>query len=145
MLTELCQEIRNWFDRDQPHFTGDFTITNGKITDEDFISAIQDNQYFRIVGSVFNDGVYQFTDSLSLINETFSGSVNLMAIPKVVLDLSNEIDAWITKYGDVVSSPFNSESFGGYSYSKATGGSSNDTGLSWQNAFASKLNRWRKI
>ena len=72
-----------------------------------------------------------------------------MAIPKAVLDLNKDIDDWITKYCSIdneAMSPFNSESFGGYSYSKSGGGSSSDNiGASWQNVFASRLNLWRKI
>ena len=147
MLSELCQELKNWFDRGQPRIHGAFEITDGKIVDEDFTNAIKDNQYFRIIGSVFNDGVYKYTDNLVLEDELFVGSIWLMAVPKEVIALSNEIDAWISKYGESASSPFTSESFGGYSYSKSSGGSGSGSsgGSSWQSAFASQLNKWRKI
>ena len=148
MLSELCQELRNWFDRGQPHINGALEISSGKIITADFINVIQANQYFRIVGSVFNDGVYKYTNDLMLIDEVFDGSIWLMAIPKAVLDLDKEIDDWMTKYFNIDSeamSPFDSESFGGYSYSKSSGGSSGGSGVSWQNVFASKLNLWRKI
>lgn len=149
MLSELCQELKNWFDRNQPKLHGDFEISEGKITDETFIEAIQNNQYFRIISSVFNDGVYKYTNDLELINEKFNGSIWLMAIPKDVIDLSAEIDAWQAKYNNIDSeamSPFASESFGGYSYTKASGNSeSGSSNPSWQSVFASKLNLWRKI
>lgn len=147
MLSELCQELKNWFDRGQPRIYGAFEIANGKIVDEDFTNAIKDNQYFRIIGSVFNDGVYKYADDLVLEDELFVGSIWLMAVPKEVIALSNEIDGWISKYGESANSPFTSESFGGYSYSKSGGGSgsSSSGGSSWQFAFASQLNKWRKI
>lgn len=149
MLSELCKELRNWFDRDQPHFHGTTTIEGGRITDRDFLDAIKTNQYFRIQGSVFNDGVYKNDDKLELTDEIFVGSVALMAVPKDVLQLSADIDAWIAKYGGVDSeamSPFNSESFGGYSYSKSgSGANGSGMGASWKSAFASRLNNWRKI
>lgn len=147
MLSELCQELKNWFDRGQPRIYGAFEIADGKIVDEDFTNKIQNNQYFRIIGSVFNDGVYKYADDLVLEDELFVGSIWLMAVPKEVIALSNEIDAWISKYGESASSPFTSESFGGYSYSKSSGGSgsSSSGGSSWQSAFASQLNKWRKI
>ena len=144
MLTELCQELNNWFDRGQPRLHGAFEIVDGKITDTDFTDVIQNNQYFRIVGSVFNDGVYQYTDKLELTDELFVGAIWLMAVPKAVIDLANEIDAWATQYGDSVTNPYNSESFGGYSYSMASG-SGNSSKPTWQSLFASKLNLWRKI
>lgn len=107
---------------------------------------IQDNQYFRIVGSVFNDGVHQYTSELELTDETFTGAIWLMAIPKDVIDLATEISDWKEKYADTVNSPFQSESFGGYSYSKASGGSSSgSSGPTWQSVFAKRLNEWRKI
>ena len=149
MLSELCKELRNWFDRDQPHFHGTTTIEGGRITDQDFLDAIKTNQYFRIQGSVFNDGVYKNDDKLELTDEIFVGSVALMAVPNDVLQLSADIDAWIAKYGGVDSeamSPFNSESFGGYSYSKGgSGANGSGSGASWKSAFNDRLNRWRKI
>lgn len=151
MLSELCRELKNWFDRGQPKIIGDFTISNHTILDDKFSGAIQPNQYFRIVGSVFNDGVYCFNESLELRDETFHGAIWLMAVPHEVVHLSEDIDAWIDKYGGVDSaamSPFNSESFGGYSYSKgsvSTSASGTYNPSSWQSVFASRLNRWRKI
>lgn len=150
MLSELCRELKNWFDRDQPHFHGAIEIKNGVITDSDFNTAIQPNQYYRIVGSVFNDGVYKHDNETALTDELFVGAVYLMAIPKDFIALSKEIDAWNNKYSEVDSeamSPFASESFGGYSYTKASGGngSSGSGAVTWQSVFASKLNKWRKI
>lgn len=143
MLSEICKELNNWFDRNQPKTYGKIEIASGKITNEDFTDAIKVNQYFRIVGSLFNDGVYKYTPSLELTDEVFEGSIWLMAIPKEVVNLSDEIDAWISKYSDVIDSPYTSESFGGYSYSKAS--SDNSGSISWQKTFAAKLNLWRKI
>lgn len=146
MLNEICQELRNWFDRGQPRLHGAFEISGGKIADTDFTSIIQPNQYFRIIGSVFNDGVYKYTNELVLNDEIFVGSVWLMAIPKEVVDLASEISAWIEKNSDAITSPYQSESFGGYSYTKASAGSnSNSSGPTWQSIFASRLNMWRKI
>lgn len=147
MLSELCHELNNWFDKER--IIGDVTIEDGKVTDSLFLSKIQPNQYFRIVGSVFNDGVYQYTDELTLTDETFRGGLWLMAIPKDVLDLADDIKAWCDKYESVDSvamSPFQSESFGGYSYSKASGGSADgSTSPTWQSTFAKKLKLWRML
>ena len=48
-LTELCQELRNWFEREK--FFGEFTIENGAIIVPD--GSLQDGQFFRVIGSVF--------------------------------------------------------------------------------------------
>lgn len=149
MLSELCRELKNWFDRGQPKILGDFTISNNRF-DRRIMDKIQYNQYFRIVGSVFNDGVYCFNEGLRLTDETFHGAIWLMAVPNEILDLANDISEWQKKYGGVDSaamSPFNSESFGGYSYSKSTGssGTGSNGATSWQSAFANRMNRWRKI
>lgn len=137
-------EINNFFDRGLEKFHGAIEIKNGAIDDADIKAALKPNQYFRIVGSLFNDGVYKNDESLQLTDELFVGSVWLMAVPKEIIALDSEITDWVNKYGEMVSSPYTSESFGGYSYSKASGanGSSNP---SWQTAFASRLNKWRKI
>lgn len=143
MLTELCNELKNWWELKR--YSGDFTITDGGIdlTDTD----IADGQYFRIIGSVFNDGVHQHP-ATELTDEEFDGAVCLLAIPQEILDLADSIDAWRDKYEGVDSvnmSPFTSETLGGYSYTKAAGGSSAGAGGTWQSVFASSLNRWRKI
>lgn len=139
MLTELCQEIRNWFEVSK-HF-GTFTISGGELTDL-ADGSLQDGQYFRIVGSVFNDGVHKYPAS-ELTDETFTGAIWAMAVPPSVVALSNEITDWQNKYAEVVSNPYQSESFGGYSYSKSSG--SGDGSLNWQGVFADKLNKYRKI
>lgn len=134
MLTALCQELRNWFERDK-HF-GDFTISEGSL-DVDFL---KDGQYFRIVGSVFNDGVHKYPDT-TLTDEEFCGAVWEMAVPADVIDLANEIEAFNEEAG--TSSPYTAESWGGYSYTKAT--ASDGSPLTWQTAFSNRLNKWRKI
>lgn len=143
MLTELCQELRNWFDRKR--YFGTFTIEGGELT----VPFLQEGQYFRIIGSVFNDGVHQYPVT-SLRDETFDGAIWALAIPEEFVDLASEIEAWQAKYGGADStamSPYTSESFGGYSYSKSAANSSsnNSAGISWQTAYANRLNKWRKI
>lgn len=148
MLTELCKEINNWFTYNTPKFFGDFVIADGALT-EDY--GLQEGQYFRIIGSIFNDGVHQFNDELELQDETFNGAIWAMAIPKEVIALSQEIKEWRDKYESIESyamSPYTSESFGGYSYSKGGSGSNSgnvDLSGTWQGAFADRLNHWRKI
>lgn len=111
---------------------------------------IQTDQYYRIIGSVFNDGVYKF-GSEELKDEDFTGAVWLMAIPDDVISLAAEIYDWQAKYGSVDSenmSPFQSENFGVYSYNKSSGGNSDSTGSSvptWQSVFGARLRRYKRI
>lgn len=147
MLTEICQELRNWFDTYQDKWLGDFVIEDGVLSGEGV--ELQDGQYYRIISSVFNDGVHQVGVS-SLFPERFRGAVWAMAVPPQIIALSEKIQAWLDKYGGIDSvamSPYNSESFGGYSYSKSGGasGSGAGSGADWRSAFAADLNRWRKI
>lgn len=149
MIDEVCAYLRNWFDRDMDKFYGTITISGGELVG--FSDRLQNGQYFRIVGSVFNDGVYQYP-ATDLTDETFeNGAVWAMAIPKGFIDIVSEVTAWQSKYGTADSaamSPFNSESFGGYSYSKSSGnatGSATNNPNAWQSVFASRLARWKKI
>ena len=138
MLTEICAELRNWFVVPDGVHIGTYTISGGSIAPLDFL---QEGQCFRIVGSVFNDGVYQYP-ATSLTDEVFEGAVWSMAVPPSVIDLSAEIK----EYNDSDAgkpSPFTSESFGGYAYTKAT--DANGAPIGWQKAFASRLNKWRKL
>lgn len=150
MLTEICQYLKNWFDK--ARYFGACKIEDGVLTVDGKTLPIQEGQYFRIVGSVFNDGVHLMESvSSDLTNEDFDGAVWLMAVPPAVISLATEIEEWQGKYGSVDSvsmSPYNSESFGGYSYSKSGGGSgdsNNSDAGTWQGAFANRLSMWRKI
>lgn len=139
MLEQVLMNIRRWFPVEGGVHSGTFTIEGGGIT----LPFLLTNQYFRIVGSVFNDGLHQYPAG-DLTDETFTGSVWALAVPKAVIDLADEIGKWQEKNGEAASSPFSSESFGGYSYSKAT---DEETGgaVTWQSAFKQKLSAWRKI
>lgn len=141
MLTELCRECRNWFTTDSDKHSGDFTISDGGITPFDFIL---NGQYFRIMGSLFNDGVYKNVpeEVAKLAAETFTGQIWAMRIPPAFIDLSGRIEEYIAKNEKEIS-PYTSESFGGYSYTKATG--SNGFPLTWKEVFNSQLKVWRKI
>lgn len=149
MLTQLCQYLRNWFARDI--FYGSFTIADGVLTYEDGTALpLLTGQYYRIVGSVFSDGVHRWADETeTLSEESFVGAVWSMGIPADVLTLAADIQAWSDKYAGADSaamSPFTSESFGGYSYSKNAGGTAGaGGGTSWQSVFADRLAPWRKM
>ena len=143
MLTEICAEIHNYFCQPEKIKSGTFTITNGSIEP---LSFLQDRQYYRIVGSVFNDGVRQYGVDTDLTDETFDGEIWPMSVPAAVIALDAEIAQWAEDNADVINSPYQSESFGGYSYSKGTGsGDSNATAGSWQAQFGSRLSPYRKL
>ena len=142
MLEQVLLYIHNWFVRQTT--SGVFTIDGGTINTPS--GFVQDGQYFRIKGSVFNDGLHQWPPS-DLTDETFEGYVQALAIPKQVIDLATEIEEWQEKYGDIVSGPYQSESFANYSYSKGSysGADGSSDGPSWQSVFKSRMNPWRKI
>lgn len=145
MIEEICSEIRNFF-----VYNGDILINDYKIIDGVLSPSVDfKTDYIRIVGSRKNDGVYKVSEETALRDEEFHGAIWQMSIPQDFLDLVSEIEAWQEKNGGVDSaamSPFNSESFGGYSYSKGnSGGASVGNGATWKTAYASRLNRWRRI
>ena len=168
MLTEICGYLKNWFNRkpdgqDYPKFYGSFVIRDGVITwDSGAELPLKEGQYYRIIGGVFNNGgVFPFYstprpegEDTSLgarpHDEEFDGEVWSMAVPPDVLMLAEEIAAWNEKNGkadSVALSPFNSESFGGYSYSKAgrSSSSGSQTGVSWSDVFGTRLSRYKKL
>ena len=135
-LTNLCAELRNYFETKKRF--GTFTISDGSLSPSNFL---QSGQYYRIVGSVFNDGVHRHP-AHDLTDETFDGAVWAMAVPPAVVDLATEIEEY-NKSDVGKPSPYISENFGGYGYTKAT--DANGTPIGWQKAFASRLNKWRKL
>lgn len=141
MLEELMRECRNWFVAPNGVHHGVFTIKNGSIS----LPFLVEGQYFRIIGSVFNDGVYKYGAG-SLTDETFDGTVWALAVPAAFISLVEDVEEWRNQYESAANSPFQSESFAGYSYTMkseiaAQGGSANG----WHGAFSARLNKWRKL
>ena len=142
MIEQICAFIHNFFVADVIY--GTFTISDGSIT----VPGLVTGQYFRICGSRFNDGVYQY-GMAELTDETFDGEIWDMRPPKSFLTLVDEITLWNEKYGEVSLTPYQSESFGGYSYSMKTGYSAgtgvDSAAAGWQGIFKTRLNQWRKL
>ena len=153
MLSQVCHFIHNYFERES--YAGEYTISGGTIT-LDFLTV---GQRFRILGSAANDGIYTYhavgvvwdddnAKAVQMVNETFDGVIVAMGVPREVIDLVGDINTWVTANADSLNSPYQSESFGGYSYTKASGavganGGSNVFG--WQDMFKTRLNAYRKI
>lgn len=132
MIDEICASLHNYFAVDI--VPGEYTVNDGEIT-LPFLAA---GQFFRVVGSVFCDGVYRCGDKLPA-DETFDGAIWALAIPPAFEAVAAEIEEWKQKNAEVINSPYQSESFGGYSYTKGS------DSASWQGVFAKRLNRWRKL
>ena len=153
LLEEVLWHIHNWFVRETIQVRtcciDDGTLPSS-ITDQ-----MLDGQWYRIEGSYLNDGLHQHHEtypqgqSPDLEDETFDGSVSLLAVPKPLLGVVEDIGTWLASdAGKAAEGPYSSESFGGYSYSlKAdSGGNSGSGGLSgWRLAFRDRLNPWRKM
>lgn len=136
MLTEILAYLRNYFVVETHEDT--FEIVGGVLP----LGFLQKGQHFRIIGSTFNDGVYCCDDNLRLTDETFTGKIEALAIPPDLLKLVDEITAYMQS-DEAKPTVFTSESFGGYSYTKAT--ESSGAAASWQTVFAARLRRWRKV
>ena len=144
MLTEIFQYLRNWFVKTK--YLGTFVIDNNTVAYDDGSEVpLLNGQYFRIIGSVLNDGVYKYGTGI-LKNETFTGSVWSMAVPPAVVALIKEISDWVIANAGAINSPYQSESFGGYSYSFKYGSANGESvAASLQTQFAARLSPWRKI
>ena len=139
MLEQVLMHLNNWFLVPGGIHEGTYTIEDGGIA----LPFLANGQYFRICGSVFNDGLHQYPAG-DLKTETFDGTVWALAVPQAVIDLASEIEAWDKKNGEAASGIYQSESFGGYSYTKATDSASGGA-VTWQSAFRSRLSAWRKL
>ena len=151
MLQQMCEYIHNYFIKDSHESF--YEIADGVIS----LPFVLEGQRILIEGSCLNDGVYTYhetgltndddTEAAGLSDESFTGTIYALAVPPAVIALSGEIKDWVDKFGDVVNSPYQSESFGGYSYTRASGSAegNGNPGASWEQIFASRLNRWRKI
>lgn len=145
ILEQILWHIHNWFEREQiPVST--CCIDDGSLPTS-ITDRMLDGQWYRIEGSYLNDGLHQHPAE-DLEDETFNGTITLLAIPKPLLRVAEDIAAWQEANGAVVDGPYASESFGGYSYSlrSDSGANSASGGLSgWRLAFRDRLNPFRKM
>ena len=148
-MDELCGYVRNYFLRDYKNpeqyiHNGTFTIANGSIQELPFLIP---GQYFRITGSALNNGVYKYGDAhISLRDEVFEGAIWAMYVPVDFVDLAREINNWLEANATALNGPYQSESFGGYSYSKGSSTRADGTAYApWQAQFASRLGRYRRL
>ena len=143
MLDRICAHLHNYFTAPEDIHAGAFTIQDGTIE----LDFLLNNQYYRIVGSALNDGVYQYPAE-GLLDETFEGEIWAMKVPRAVVKIAEEIEAWNAKYAAAMASPLSSESvIGVYSYTKNAGTVNGGAGdaEAWQGVFKSALNEWRKL
>ena len=141
IMDDICGYLHNYF-VDEIH-EGTYIIEGKTVT----LPFLKSGQYFYVSGSTFNDGVWKYP-ATNMTNEEFDGEIWAMKVPASLVALSAEISAWITKYADAgMDSPFSSESFNNYSYTRAQGASSDGSyaPVTWQNIFAARLARWRKL
>lgn len=138
MLEEVLFYLNNWFlPRENGIWKDHYSVKEGQLD----LPFLKDGQYYRIVGSLFNDGLYRYGEETLLTDETFEGEIWALEVPKSVLAITEEITTWIEKNG--AAGPYTSESFGGYSYSKATNAKGMAAG--WQDVFADRLKSWKKL
>lgn len=136
MLEQVLRNLNNYFVVKDGVHKGTFTVSSGTLN----LDFIQKSQYFRIIGSVFNDGVYKYPTT-ALIDETFDGEIWAMAVPRAVEELAEDIQVWCTENPP---SAYVSEAFGGYSRARATSGGTGAP-ATWEDVFRGRLNAWRKI
>lgn len=143
VIDEICADIRNYFTADEDKHIGNFVIEDGVLTPP---LSLPQTTLIRISGSRYNDGIHRSDEKL--IDEAFRGGVWVMSPPQAFLELVEEIEEWQEKNGGADSpamSPYQSESFGGYSYSKAGAGSGDSsTGNTWKSAYKQRLNIYRR-
>ena len=150
MLNQICENICNYFIKER--YDGRFEIADGMIS-----LPLLDGQWFLIRGSALNDGMYTYHDTgiksdddktlaVGLKDESWAGTICALAVPPAVTALSTEIDAWVVANAEALNSPYSSESvLGVYSYSKQSGGHGAGGTVGWQDVFADRLKRWRKV
>ncbi len=138
MLEQVLLSLRNWFVADKR--TGRVRIEGGCLVPPAGLD-LKEGQYYRVQGSVFNDGLHQWP-ACDLTDEEFVGTVWALAVPQAVLDLADEVAAWQQEHAKELDSPYASESFGGYSYTRVGGDGSP---ITWRQQFKARLDPWRKL
>lgn len=140
MLTEICAYLKNYFDYER--HIGQIKITGGVITCNG--ERIETGQHFALFRDRFVLGVYKNTDPLE--DKTFDGAVWLMDVPPGIIKADAWAEEWNTANGTAAANgPFQSESFGGYSYTRAAGNGSIGSSVFDQSQFKAMLAPYKKI
>ena len=139
-LEEVLRHVNNRFEMEEAH--GSFSISGGALEVPDCLNG----QYYWVEGSVMNDGLHLHPDT-DMRDEEFDGRVVLLRVPRAVVELADEIAEWCDANADAIGGPYQSESFGGYSYTRATGGSEGNQvpAAAWQLQFGARLRPYRKL
>jgi hypothetical protein len=161
MLDLVLRQLNNYFVQDWRD--GDFVVSEGELSLPFLVSGtggyttlidtqgnqytvpfLVEGQYLRITGSLANNGVYQFINGKisGLTDETFRGRVISLAIPKELTEIVGDMEKWVKEYGAFTKNPYQSESFGGYSYTKKA--NSNASSVTVWTAFESELKPFRQ-
>lgn len=135
-VEQVMRSVNHFFDR--ACYQGTFTITGGRIA---LPLDLPDNAWIAISGSMFHDGVHEMHSdhALPAPDEAFTGKVYILHPPQAFLELCRQIDAYDEK---TPAGALQSESFGNYSYTRASGANGVKT---WQEAFAAQLRPYRRM
>ncbi len=146
-MEEAMRYVNNRFDRRADgsavgSASGAFTVSGGTLA----IDGLASGQYFWLEGSALNDGLHAYPDT-QMADESFEGTVVFLAVPRAFSSICAEIAQWNEDNADAVSGPYQSESFGGYSYTMAgTSSNGNETpAAAWQSHFGARLRPYRKL
>lgn len=140
LLAEICSWLHNWFVVPGGIHIDTYTVE----TDSLALPFLKDGQYYRVIGSVYNDGIHQYGEN-DLYTETFYGAVWALALPPALISIAGEIEKWNADNAAALSSPYQSESFGGYSYTMAGRSDNNGGKTTWRDVFGARLVQWRKL
>ena len=163
-IDTICGETHNYFEESK--VINDYTIENGRIS----LPFLIDGQFFRIVGSHFNDGVYVYTDGYIISdaswNNVLEDNIDWSSIsddtwgdlkhaelidetfhgaiwPMCVPRAFIQLSKEIEEYNNSdagKASPYLSENISGH-YSYTKANASDSA---WQKVFADKLRRYKK-
>ena len=139
-IADVMRACRNFFPYSYKDATYNINAA-GKITPaEDMVG------YVAVQGSHLNDGVYRCTNGMledgrdmDFYAETFTGRVWMLTPPRDFIAIVSEIEQYEKKNAV---SPMQGESFGAYSYTKASG---KRGVLTWQEAFADRLRPYMRL
>lgn len=156
MLAEVCAYIHNYFLKKEKmrvvYYQRTYTISGGVLS----LDFMKEGQRFYLSGSDLNDGIYTYHSygitnddddaAAGLVDETFTGEICPMQIKPGFLALVEKISVWNAQNAAALNSPFQSESFNGYSYTMKSGlsGEAGNNDPPWAAQFAAELEQWRK-
>jgi hypothetical protein len=144
-LTNLCQDLKNWFEDRDVKYIGQITLAeNGDVFCNGVKIGLEEGEYYRVIKSKFSDGIHIYPDA-DTRPESFDGAVWPLRINPAFLQEAQQLGLWDSTTGKKLRGPYSSENLSASGYSYTMRSAYDIAKATLRSAFPEFFSRWGKI